>query len=79
MKLRIHVIDKQKTYFVTAKTTVISSVENTIKKLHIQSDFHLFYKQNLYHDKEKEMDKRFDGYHLLLLKYIYHPALIQER
>ena len=46
LKLRIHVIDKQKTDFVTAKTTEISSVENIIKKLHIQSDFHLFYKKN---------------------------------
>ena len=36
MKLRIHAIDKQKTYFVMACTTVIYSVATKIKKLHIQ-------------------------------------------
>ena len=38
------------------KTTEISSVANTIKKMHIKSDLNLVYKQNFYHDKENEID-----------------------
>ena len=77
MKLRIHAIDKQKNH-VIAKTTEIYSVTNTTKKLHIQSDLHLVYKQNFYHDKEKEMYELFDEYHIPLLKDIDHPELIQQ-
>ena len=39
MKLRISAIEHLETYFVMAKSTAISSVENTINKLHIQYDF----------------------------------------
>ena len=46
VKLRIHTIYK-KTDYVNAYYTEISSVENTINKLHIQSDLHLIYKQKL--------------------------------
>ena len=77
-KLRIHVIDQQKTDFLMAKTAEIYSVENNIKKLHTQSDFHLVYKKKFYHDKEKELDNFFDECHLPLLKDIDNPALIQE-
>ena len=34
-KLRIHAIAQLETYFVMAKNKTISSVENSIKKLHI--------------------------------------------
>ena len=78
MKLRIHVIDKQKTDFVTAKTTEISSVENIIKKLHIQSDFHFVYNQNFYYDQQNIMDELFHQLNLPLLKDIDHPALVTE-
>ena len=47
LKLIIHEIDKKETDFVMARNTAISSVANTIKKLHIQSDLHLIYKKNL--------------------------------
>ena len=47
VKLRIHEIDKLETDFIMAKKTAISSVANTIKKLHIQSDLHLIYKKIL--------------------------------
>ena len=43
-----------------AKKTAISSVSNTINKLHIQFDFHLIYKQKFYRDKQYEMDEIFD-------------------
>ena len=59
-----------------ACTTEISSVTNTINKLHIQSPLHFFSQQNLYHDKQYIMDKLFHKYHLPLFKNIDHPALI---
>ena len=58
--------------------TVISYVENTLNKFHIQSNLHTDYKHKFYHDKRDKFDELFDQYHLTLLKYIDHPALIQE-
>ena len=55
VKLIIHDIDQLETDLVMSKNTQISSVENTIKKLHIQSDLHLIYKQNFYHDKNNKL------------------------
>ena len=53
VKLRINVIDQLDTDFFMAKNKAISSVANTIKKLHIQKNMHLFYKQDVYKDKQK--------------------------
>ena len=78
MKLRIHGIDKLETDFFMAKNTEISSVANTINKLHIYYDLYLIYKQKFYHDKQEKMYEIFDEYHINLLKYIDHPTLIQE-
>ena len=78
MKRIIHVIDKQKTDYVMACYTVISSVADTLNKFHIQSNLHNGYKHNFYHDKQDAFDELFCQYHILLLKYIDHPALIQE-
>ena len=61
-----------------AKNIAISSVENTINKFHIQSNFNFIYKQNLYHDKQYEIDELFHEYHIPLFNDIYHPALIEE-
>ena len=47
VKLIIHEIDKLKTDILMAKNTETYSVENTINKLHIQSDLHCMYKQKL--------------------------------
>ena len=58
--------------------TEISSVANTINKFHINSDLNYGYIHNFYHDK-KSTDEMFYQYHLPLLKYIDHPALIQEQ
>ena len=60
MILRIHEFDKQKIDYVMDYTTETSSVSNTIKKFHIQFTLHSIYQQNLYHDKQKEMDALFD-------------------
>ena len=77
-KQRIHVIHIQKTDFIMACYTEIYSVENTIKKLHIKSDFHSGYIYNFYRNKQEIIDELFYQYQLPLLKYINHPALIQE-
>ena len=78
MKLRICAIYQLETYFVMAKTTAISSVSKTINKLHIQSNLHLIYKQKLYHYKHDKINELFDEYHIPLLNYIHHLALIEE-
>ena len=61
------------------KNKAIYSVSNTIKKLHIQSDFHFIYKQNFYHDKQDEIDAFFIEYHVTVFDDLDHPALIKER
>ena len=78
VKQRIHAIDKQKTDHVLVCHTEISSLANTLNILHAQSNFHTGYKQNLYNDKRDKYDELFYHYHLSLLKYIDHTALIQE-
>ena len=52
MKLIIHAIEKLEINSVMKKNTTISSVETNIKKLHIHSDLHVIYKQNVYYDKQ---------------------------
>ena len=54
-----------------------SSVANTIKKFHIQSNLYYGLKHNFYNDKQEKCDEIFDQYHLPLLKDIYHPEFIQ--
>ena len=59
VKLRINVIHQLDTDFAMAKNTAISSIANTIKKLHIQNNMHLIYKQDLYKDKQEEIYEHF--------------------
>ena len=56
-KLRINLIDKLDAYFVMAKNEAISALANTIKQLHIVKYMHMIYKQDLYNDKQKEIDE----------------------
>ena len=60
------------------KNIAIYSVANTINKCHLQSDLHLIYKQNFYHDKIDEINTIFYEYHIPLLNNLDHPALIEE-
>ena len=78
MKLRINAIDQLETDIVMKKNTAIYSVAKTVKKLHIQSDLHLIYKQEFYKDKQKEIYELFIGYLVPVMDDIYHPALIEE-
>ena len=78
MKLRIHEIVKQKTYYDMACNTSIYSVANTIKKLHIQYPLSFVYQQNLNHDKQDIIDENFHQYYLPLVKDIDNTVLIKE-
>ena len=60
------------------KNKEISSVANTIKKFHIQSDLHFICKQNFYNDKQDEIDTLFIEYHVPLFEDIDNPVLIGE-
>ena len=77
MKFRINVIDQLDTDFVMAKNKSIYSVAKTIKKLHIQKNMYLIYKQDLYKDKQKEIDELFIEYLAPIMDNIDHPALIE--
>ena len=59
VKLGISETDQIETDFVMEKNIAISSVENTVKKMHIQSGLNFIYKNKLYRDKQKEMDEPF--------------------
>ena len=76
-KLKIYVIDQLEIYFVMAKNIAISSVENT-KILHIQKNIHSLYQQDLYEDKQKEIDNLFIEYIFPIMGNLDHPALIKE-
>ena len=52
LKLRINLIDQMDTYFFMTKNKAISSVENTIKKLHTQKNMQ-------YRDKQEKIDDIF--------------------
>ena len=77
MKLRFHGIDQLETYCYE-KSTATSSVANTIKKFHIQSDLHLIYKKYFYNYKQREIDDIFIEYLVPAMEDLDHPALIEE-
>ena len=54
VKLTINVIDQLETDFFMEKYIAISSVGDTIKKLHIQKHLYLIYQQDLYRDKKRK-------------------------
>ena len=78
LKLRIHGIDKLDTDYVIKKNKAISSIENTIKYLHIQKNMHLIYRQDLYKDKQKEINELFIEYLIPIMGDLDHPTLIEE-
>ena len=78
VKLIVNVIGQLDTDFFMAKNKSISSVENAIKKLHIQKNIHLIYKQDFYKDKQKEIFDFFIKYLSTIMEDLDHPALIKE-
>ena len=77
LKLRINVIDQLDKFLLMEKKP-ISSVENTIKKLHIQNNMHLIYKQDFYKYKKREIDELFIEYLVTIMEDLDHPMLIEE-
>ena len=59
------------------KSKAISTIVNTIKKLHIQRDMHIIYKQDFYMNKQKEMEYLFLGHLFPVIDDLEHPALIE--
>ena len=56
------------------KNEALSAVANTIKQLHIHKNMHTTYKQDLYKTKQSEIV----DLPCYVMKYIEHPALIEE-
>ena len=77
VKLRINLIDKMDTDFFMAKNKSISSVANTIKKLHIQINMHFIYKQDYYKDKQEEIYDPFIEYLVPVMYDLDHPELVE--
>ena len=62
-----------------AKNKEISPVANTIKKLHIQKNIHLIYKQENYKYKQKEIYDLFIEYLFPIMEDLDQLALTEER
>ena len=76
--LRINLVDQLKKDYVMVKNESLSAVANTIKQLHIHKNMNVTYKQDLYKTKESDIDYLFLEYLVPIMKYIEHPALIEE-
>ena len=63
--------------YVMACYAKITSLANTINKLHIMSDFNSSYKNNVYHDKQESNGNLFCKYIKTLWKDIDDHALIK--
>ena len=75
-KLIINVIDQLDTDSVMKKKAIYP-VANTIKKLHIQKNIHLIYKQDFYKYKKKEIDENFIEYLVIIMDDLDHIELIE--
>ena len=59
-------------------STTINSKSNTLKNLAVNKSFHFPYIQRKYKDKKETTINIFSEYVEPLLKYINHPALLQD-
>ena len=78
VKWRIHLIGQMDTDFSMKKNKAISSIENTIKKIHIQKNMHSIYKQDYYKDKQEKIYDLFIEYIVPVMDNHDHPALIEK-
>ena len=76
-KLRTNMIDQLHTDFVMAKYKAICYVANTIK-IHIQKIIHLIYRQELFKNKQKEIDELLIDYLVPIMGDLDHTVLIEE-
>ena len=77
VKQRVHAIDMHDSDYAIACYKKITSVENTIKILHVMSYFHCGYINNFYHNKRDSIDEFFFQSIETLIKDIDHTFLIQ--
>ena len=78
VKLRTNLIDQLKTDYVMVRNEAISAIANTRKKLNIQKNIHMTYKQDFNKTKEKEIDDFFLEYLVPVMEDVEYPALIEE-
>ena len=78
VKLRINVIDQLDIDFVMKENKENFSVANTIKQFRNQKNMHLIYKEDLYKDKQREIDEFFIGHLVPIMDDIDIPVLIEE-
>ena len=78
VKYRIHAEDTDNSDKVMICSTIIPSPSNTLKNLAENTFFHSSYIQREFNDKKETIITIFSAYFVPLLKYINHPALIQE-
>ena len=64
--------------YVMTFTMEILSISNTLKKLLLQSYYHLYYIQTIYNCKVESINNIFITYGEPLLNYINHPTLVQK-
>ena len=79
VKDRIHAEDTDNSDKVMIRSNTIPSTSNTLKNLAVNKNFHSYYIQREYNDKEEKRINIFSEYFEPLLKDINHPALLQER
>ena len=76
MKLRINLINQMDTYFVIKKSNFLCSKHH--KKLYIQKNMHLIYKQDYYEDKLKDKYDLFIDDLVPIMENIDNHTLIEE-
>ena len=76
VKLKMNMINKMDTYLVMENNRAIYVVANSIKKIHIQKDMHLIYKQDFYKNKKKEIYELFIEYLVPIMDDLDHPSFI---
>ena len=59
-------------------STKIPSTSNTLQNLAVNTSFHSSYIQKKFNDKKEDIINIFSAYVEPLIKYINHPALLQE-
>ena len=78
VKQIIHAEDTNNSDYVMKCINTMYSAPNTFKKLWLQSSLHSEYIKTGVNEKEEIINTIFSSYVEPLLKYINHPALIQE-
>ena len=78
VKQRIHAEETDNSEKVMTCINTITSISNTLKNFMVNKSFHYSYIQREFNDRMKIIITIFSVYVVTLLKYINHPAFLQE-